>query len=156
MGATRRSAWLASMAVALMAWGCLGIVRWESKREASWRAAARAMGLGGWTTLRFDPTSGQSDVSGELIAVGKDSLLLLNAGDLVALPTSALGSAIVEIREDTLYGAPHQLRPLKLVHPSPKNWRKLAPFARFPQGLSANADSSVRSSIRSPSGTEAR
>ena len=132
--------------VALLACGCAAstVVRWESKREAGWRLAARARGLGAWTTLRFESSFRRIDVSGELIAVGDDSLMILDCGSMVAVPTARIGYAIVEIREDSLLGRQHPLRPLKWEHPKPELWTSLARFARFPQGLPAGADSSIR------------
>lgn len=94
--------------------------------------------------MRFDSASAQQQASGELIAVGADSLLLLSAGQRLAIPTSAIGSAVIEIREDTLTGASHRFRPVVLVRPPAHRWKRLARFARFPQGLPAGADSLFR------------
>ena len=154
MRVVRHYASLAPFVLALLTYGCVAssIVQWESRREAGWRRAARARGLGAWATFRFDSTSRRSDVSGELIAVGEDSLLLLNSGALLAVPTPAIGSAVIEIREDI--GPHHPLRPLRLVHPSAKQWKPLARFARFPQGLPAGADSSIRSAAQAPAGAD--
>ncbi|MBI4538085.1 MAG: hypothetical protein HY704_01075 [Gemmatimonadetes bacterium] len=146
MRVPRLEALAAAGLLAVSACSCAGASKRLPRDWPARLAAARSKVVGAWTSIRYDSPSVGPDSQGELIAVRDDSLFLLGAAGLVALPTQSIALTTIVVREGE--GAGYASTPPLAVfdHPSPHSWERLARYARFPQGLPAQVD---RSSLRS-------
>lgn len=104
-------------------------------------AQARRVARGAWITFVYQHGWGRyrsetrPAYDGELLAVGRDTIYVLARSGMVAVPTSILREAGVR-----LYEAPSAPvgDPALSLYPSRKDrWKRLVPYARFPQGMPA-------------------
>jgi len=104
----------------------------EARRAArgAWIAFAYERGWGGRHRGEIRPA-----YDGELLAAGRDTIYVLTRSGMAAVPTSILREARVLLYEAP--SAPVADPALSLYPGRQDRWKRLVPYARFPQGLPA-------------------